>query len=154
MKKFIIGLLALALVLTAAACSEKTVDVDMDALRSEIQAADLFDDSLVSARESVITDVVGLDVSKCESAEYYMGSGATGEEYGLFVCKNASSAKELVKELEARRDDLYKTYESYSTEALPRIENAVIEQSGVYVVFIIADNYAGAQSVADAAFSK
>ncbi|MEA5051524.1 MAG: DUF4358 domain-containing protein [Oscillospiraceae bacterium] len=154
MKKLLLALTALALALALCACGGKAVDVDMDALRGDIQSADLFDDNLVLARDSVVNDVVGLDTSKCDSAEYYMGSGATGEEYGLFVCKSESAAKDLVKQLEARRDDLYKTYESYNTEALPRIENAVIEQSGVYVAFIIADNYAAAQSLADAAFSK
>ncbi|MEA4912511.1 MAG: DUF4358 domain-containing protein [Oscillospiraceae bacterium] len=154
MKKRYLAVLALTLVLALSACGSAPVDVDMDALRSDIQSADLFDDELVAARDSVITDVVGLDISKCDSAEYYMGSGATGEEYGLFVCKSEGAAKDLVKSLGARRDDLYKTYESYNTQALPRIENAVIEQSGVYVAFIIADNYDAAQSLADAAFSK
>ncbi len=145
--------LALVLALSLAACGEKNVTIDTAALSSELAGADLFVDSLVKMDEAAIGGQCESDVSACVSKEYHAGLGATAEEWGIFACADAKAAKALVTSLEAHRDSLLETYSSYAPDAVPRIENAVIRQSGQYVLFIIADDYAGAAAVADKYFS-
>jgi hypothetical protein len=67
-------------------------------------------------------------------------------------CSN-KDAKELEKQLIAHRDSLYELYASYKTEALPRINNAVIRCKGGYVVFVSAEDYQQAGRIVDSYFA-
>lgn len=153
MKKLIAAVLTLVLVFILASCGGSSVSIDTSALASDIEAGGLFADSLQPIDASRIKDVVGIDTTNCKSAEYHMGAGATGEEYGVFECANETDAKALAQELTDHKDSLLETYASYSPDAVPRIENAVIEQSGPYVLFITADKYEAAQTIADNYFA-
>ena len=153
MKKLLIIALALVLALSLAACGDKNVSIDTAALSAEIEGSGVFVDTLVKMDESAIGGQCESDVSGCVSMEYHAGMGATAEEWGIFECADAKAAKALVASLEAHRDSLLEVYASYAPDAVPRIENAVIRQSGPYVLFIVANDYAGAASVADGYFS-
>lgn len=155
MKKLIIALMALVLVFSFAACGgQEKVELDLDAIGAEISKAGLFlDTELQPVAAESIAGMVGLDSSLYVSAQYYMGAGATGEEWGLFECADAKSAESLVAQLETHRDDLLSTYESYAPDAVPRIENAVIMSKGQYVVFITAEQYEQAQKLAESYFA-
>lgn len=156
MKKLLIIAVVLLLAVSLAACGGKEEDVtlDLDAIAGEISGANLFVDAeLQPVAADSIAGMLGLDASLISSAQYYMGAGATGEEWGLFECVDAASAETLLTQLEAHRDDLLSTYESYAPDAVPRIENAVIMAKGRYAVFITAEQYAQAQSIAGAHFA-
>ncbi len=153
MKKLITCALALVLALSLAACGGKKVSIDTAALAAELSDADLFLDSLVSMDEAAIGGQCESDVSGCVSMEYHAGMGATAEEWGVFECADAKAAKALAESLGAHRDSLLETYTSYAPDAVPRIENAVIRQSGQYVLIVIAADYEGAAEIADRYFS-
>ena len=155
MKKLLILVTVLILALSLAACgAQEEVSIDLDAVADEISGANLFvDTELQPVASETIAGMLGLDSSLISSARYYMGAGATGEEWGLFECVDAQSAESLVAQLQTHRDDLLATYESYAPDAVPRIENAVIMAKGKYVVFITAEQYAQAQTVADNYFA-
>lgn len=177
-KRLLAALLAAVLLLTLVACgggdtstdtpatdgpaaNDPVADVpendfvlDIDALDAEIQAANLFIDQLEPMSENVVTNVCMIDVSGCTKFVYYMGSGATGEEYGIFECADEAAAKDLLEQVKTHQDDLYTTYEAYAADALPRIENAVATQVGRYVVFISANEYDAAQALADKALTQ
>ena len=67
----------------------------------------------------------------------------------MITCDSEESAKKVKEEIIKRQDSLYNTYESYSPESLPRISNAVIEQKGIYVIFISCDKDDDAQKLVD-----
>ncbi|MEG0752016.1 MAG: DUF4358 domain-containing protein [Oscillospiraceae bacterium] len=154
MKKIFVAILCIALALSLVSCAEEPVTLDLTALSTQISAADVFADDLQPIEASRIGELVGLDLAGCKSSEYHMGSGATGEEFGLFECNSVDDAKALVKQLEEHRDSLLETYKSYAPDAVPRIENAVISRLGQNVAFVTADDYASAQSIVDGVFKK
>lgn len=141
------------LALSLAACGEKQVSIDTAALSAELNDADLFIDSLVSMDEAAIGGQCESDVSACTAMEYHAGMGATAEEWGIFTCADAKAAKSLAESLKAHCDSLLETYTSYAPDAVPRIENAVVRQSGPYVLIVIAADYEGAAEIADRYFS-
>ncbi len=134
------------LALSLVACSGPK-EIDLAAVKTDIEGGNLFIDSFVKLSDEKINSVALLDTTLCESAEFYIGSGATGEEYGLFKCKDDSSAQQLVQMLEARRDAQKELYAGYAVDAVPRIENTVIRRSGVYVVYVSADKYNEAATI-------
>lgn len=151
MKKFFILILTLVMAVSFVSCG-KDAEIDMTALGKAIEAADLFDDEFVAISLDRIESVVGIDVSKCESAEYHLGSGNTGEEYGLFTCNSKEDAAAIKAQLEARRDSQAALYADYAPEVVPVIENAVLRQEGRYVVYIVAQDQAGAERIANEYF--
>ena len=137
--------------LSCVSCS-KPVEIDLKALGTEISAGNLFLDELIKLEDKVVQNRVGLDLTLIKSGEFWMGTGVTGEEYGLFECNSEADAKKIAEQLETHRKDLYDTYASYAPDALPRIENAIIRQGGVYVVYISANEYQKAADIVDKAF--
>ncbi len=155
MKKLVITVIALTLAFCLSACGggddggNEPTTLDLTAVSSAIEGGGLFIDSLEPISSERIGDTAGIDTGDCKSAEYHMGAGATGEEWGVFECNTVDGAKALVKSLETHRDELLKTYESYAPDAVPRIKNAVIKRAGQYVIFITADKYDEAKTLVD-----
>ena len=148
MKKLIVTALVAFLVCCLCSCGS-SFQLDTAKLAYEIRSADLFLDSLAPVSENVIKKVVGLSTDSISEFVYEIGTGATGEEFAVITCKSESDAKKIKEEIVKRQEDLYNTYESYSPESLPRISNAVVEQKGVYVIFVSCDRDSEAQKLVD-----
>lgn len=141
--------MALSLVACGGSSSDEAITLDTAAISSSIEGAGLFVDTLEAISEDRITTVTGIDISGCKSAEYHLGAGATGEEWGVFECNSVDDAKTLETALAAHRDELLSTYESYAPDAVPRIKNAVIQRAGQYVVFVTAEKYEDAKTLVE-----
>ncbi len=153
MKRFICAALVSVLIISLVGCGGgNSVTVDTDALASSIEEGGLFVDTLAPIDESVIGTIIGVDTELCSSSLYRIGSGNTGEEYGIFVCNSEADAKTVAEQLEARKSTLHDMYESYAPEALVRIDNAIVKRAGVYVAFVSADNYSAASEILSEAF--
>ncbi len=128
--------------LTLFACGKKEVTVDTDALLAELSGnAMFFDANLAQISEKALKNEVGIDPENYVSATYFVGSGFTGEEYGVFECTDEKTAEIVEECLEARVDRQRESLESYAPEAVFRLDNAVIEQSGKYVAIIVAEDF-------------
>ncbi len=154
MKKLISAIAVAALIFALAACGGGYTSVDAEALSASLGSSDIFVDELVLLSEKNTENNTGVDPALCDKMEFYMGSGATGEEYGIFTCKTEADAKTVLSSLEAHKTWLYDTYSTYNTEALPRIENATLVRAGKYVVFVSANDYNKAEAIVNAALVK
>ena len=156
MKKCFVVLFALMLLLLSA-CGGGTVKeeavVDIDAIATELAGADIFVDELSEQSKEAAAAVMALNLENVETLKVYLGSGAEAEEWGLFKCTTADAATELVSQLNDRIEAQMKTYEAYRAEAVPRIKNAILRRQGSYVMYIVADDYAEAQRIADNYFN-
>lgn len=153
MKKISIAFLIIVLVLSLSACGGKTVSIDIDKLASDLLSADLFVDQLNSSKE-INFDVagqVGVEISLCKNYCYYIGSSVTGEEFGLFECNSEKDAKTVKAQLEARQETLIKLYQSYSPEAVERVNASILKAEGNYVIFVSADRPEQAESIINSA---
>lgn len=158
MKKWIGLLMAIAVILSMAACGSTKI-INLTALGNEIKSANLFADELVRLSDDKLGRYVMLDrkliatesdgTLKCS---YFTGSGVTGEEYGIFECNSAADAKALVAQLENRQTGQQTLYASYAPAAAARISHGFIRSLDVYVFYIVADKYDQAATIADRYF--
>ena len=102
---------------------------------------------LTEQNDSIVKSMVLLDTSLCEQYEFFMTTGFTGEEFGVFKCKTADDAAALKTQLEARKAAQHDAYVNYNQEAIPRIENTIITVVGNYVIYVVADDGAAAQEI-------
>jgi hypothetical protein len=154
LKRIVASAILLALVLTLSACAGGYTSLDADALSASLSSADIFEDELVLLSEANTENNTGIDPSLCSEIEFYMGPGATGEEYGIFTCNSEADAKKVYTALEEHKTWLYDTYATYNTEALPRIENATLVRAGKYVAYVSARDYDDAAELVTAALVK
>ncbi|MBQ8994777.1 MAG: DUF4358 domain-containing protein [Oscillospiraceae bacterium] len=154
MKKTLSILICLVLAFALVSCgggSEPASNFSLDttSLINDLHAANLFIDSLSPISENALTKVVGVSTDGVTDFTYEMGTGVTGEELCVITCDSEATAKRVLDEVTAHREDYMKQYESYAPDALPRMENAVLEQKGVYVIYVSAEDDATAQSIVD-----
>ncbi len=152
-KKLLILALTLVLVCSFGAC-QKEVTVDMAKLQSDLEAAKLFSCDFQELSTAKMKSVIGLDTELFSEGrgQFFVTSELTGEEYGLFVCNTKDDAAKLVDQLKAHNADYIEQYESYAPDAVPRLKNAVIKQSGIYVAYVCADKYDEAAKIVEEAF--
>lgn len=155
MKKFLIILLLSTLLLTLTACGgtkEENIVIDVDALADELGSANLTTDTLSSVSEKVLTNILSLNVEDIESYLMYMGTGQTAEEYGVFTCVSSEAAVKIAEQLQSRVDAQKAVYADYAPDTIPRLNNAIIRQKGIYVAYVVAENYADSLKMVDTYF--
>ncbi len=144
----LIAVLALSLV-SCGGSSASDFTLDTAALVNELHGASLFVDTLNPIQETALSKVVGVSTDCVTSFTYEMGTGVTGEELGVITCDTEANAKKVLEEVKAHQEDYIKQYENYAPDAIPRMEGAVLEQKGVYVIYIAAENNETAHSIVD-----
>ena len=149
MKKLIALGLTVLLILSLAACGGSSATVDTQAFIAEIESSDVFNDNFQQQDARGLSSVVKLDTGLFSDFYYAIGTGYSGEEYGVFTCNSKADAETLEGQLQARCESLLSTYASYNEEAIPKIENAVLKRSGQYVIFVIAADYNGARTIVE-----
>ncbi len=154
MKRIVTAAVIFVFVLTLAACGSQYSSLDAEGLASSLAASEIFEDELVELSDANTENNTGVDVTLCSDITFFMGAGATGEEYGIFTCNSEADAKKVYSALEEHKTWLYETYSTYKTEALPRIENATLVRAGKYVVFVSAKDYNQAENLVTAALVK
>ena len=156
MKKIIACLLMICLLLLLTACGggkEKETAIDLEALANDLTASAAFtmDMSQYKMNEQLAAPTYGYDGADVESASYYFNNGSA-EEIFLAKAKDAKAAEGLEELCKARVQNQITSLQSYIPEAVPRLESAVIARSGSYVVLVVANDGAAAQSIVDGYF--
>ena len=149
MKRIAICLLTLLLVLLLTACGGGK-EVDLDALAGELTSSAAFtmDMTQFQASDSAIAGTYGLADGQVTKSLMYYNTG-TAEEIFLAQAADSKNA-DAVEQLCASRVEAQTAWmQNYVPEAVPRLENAVIEKSGDYVVLVVANDSAAAKSIVD-----
>lgn len=149
-------MLTCMLLATLTACgNDDNISIDIEALTAELSGSAVFADELYSLSASKIVSEVKVDQNLyvAENAAFFTNLSSSGEEFGVFECNSTKDAKELVKQLETRRDALLTKYDNYGADAKFRLSNLFIRQKGKYVVYVSADDYAAAAKIVDKYFS-
>lgn len=132
------SLLCLVLMFSFAGCSgESEKDIDLDKLSQELLTEVEFKDKLAQIDEAMIAKVYGIDYA--EKAIVYVSSGATAEEIALFKLKNSEDAQKAYDAVNKRLDYQKKSFELYIPEEMIKLDDAVIQLCGDYVIFCVSD---------------
>ena len=79
----------------------------------------------------------------------YFGTGATAEEIAVVKCTGNDEADKAEAAFNARVESQISAYENYVPSEVPKLENAIVRRSGVYAVYVTANDEAGAQDIID-----
>ena len=150
MKRILSAVLAVLLFAALCACGSKTSDKDIDiqALGQALAESGAFSDSMSQLSDDIARRLYDLEEGDAESFVLYAGSGATAEE--IFIAKAAGGAAKTLEEACQERVSEQKTaFQSYLPEEVAKLDAAVFETVGDYVILAVAANTAAAQAVVD-----
>ena len=140
MKKFVAFLLLAALFTGLCGCGGKDTAFDAAALAQDLLGSSAFSvslDELPSSKASVFYNVDG---SKVVSAVMYHGSGISKEQFAIFEASDEAAAKAMVPVLQSLVDEWIEADRSYAPAEVPKLESAVLRQSGKNVILVVAND--------------
>lgn len=143
MKNALLVLLTAALVLMSA-CSappNRDQDVDLGGLAEELLESGVFEEALTLADEGIAKKLYGIE--NAATFRLYVGSGATASELALLGFGSEEDAKSALPLAQERVDSQKESFASYLPGEVKKLEDAVVEQYGRYVVVCISAGDAG-----------
>lgn len=140
---------AAALCVAAAGCSTQLTLEPADAL-AQLKEEITFADQMTDMDSEGACRFYDVDTGLVNDSSAYVGSGATAESMAVFEAVDADAAGSIADALQTFTDGWIDGYSDYKPEEVPKLESAVLEQKGVYVVFCVsADNTAAKTAVQD-----
>ena len=135
--KYAIFILA-ALMLTG--CGKNT-EIDPAATVEQMQEKLTFTDQMATLDKEGACRVYGVDETLVDDCAALRGSGATAENFSVWRAVDQDSAEKLEDQLDSFLDSWIEGYSDYKPEEVPKLESAVLEQEGRYVILCVsADN--------------
>ena len=140
---------AAALCVVAAGCSKQLTLEPADAL-AQLKDEITFTDQMTDMDSESTCRFYDVDTGLVNDSSAYVGSGATAESMAVFEAVDADAAGSIADALQTFTDGWIDGYSDYKPEEVPKLESAVLEQNGVYVVFCVsADNTTAKTAVQD-----
>lgn len=166
-KKRILCLLCVAFCLILAGCGEKDAQVTpsgsadvqaspsqpVDTKPSAFEAADvetilgtdIFSEKLEQVDAELVYGLYGLSADAVTDCVAYMSTGASAEEVVLFTVADESGVATIENACEWRLEDQTFGYKDYKASEVPKLENAIVEVRGNTVLFVVANDWEGAE---------
>lgn len=149
-----VALLAVVMVLVLAACSTSGTSVDVNGLASQLVGQVTFDEELTELDDGAVERVYRLEPALVQAADMYIGSGATVDEVSVWEAKDEQSAQQIEAALQERLDTAAADYADYKPEEVPKLEKAVLERSGKYVVLCVTADADTARGIIEEALGN
>ena len=141
MGKKLIALLLTGTLLVLSACSapadEGTMEVDLEALAGELLNSGLFEETLNQVDNGIAEKTY--HIADATAAALYVGSGAVVDELALFEFEDAAGAQNAVEFATDRVASQKESCEIYMPSEVKKLDNAVVETYGRYLVVCISD---------------
>lgn len=148
MKNKLIAAVLAAVMLAVSGCgTKKDIQIDIDALASELAAGVAFEDELSLIDDGMIPMLYDADVYA--DAVLYLGSGATAEEIAVFACEDETRAKGMLDEANSHIESQIISFEDYIPAEVQRLEEAIVRQAGRYVVIVVTADTDAAEKILD-----
>lgn len=164
-KKIVCAALISAMVCGAASCTgsqpAETAGADTTAAAapvSDASAADVtkavldeitINSAFEKSKDSLGDYFDGLDTDKITDSSFYIcASGAYPDEIAVFKFAGADDAKKAVAAVNERLEYQKKTYKDYTPEEYYKLEDAVVEQTGEWLVYIVTSDNSRAKEIA------
>lgn len=95
-----------------------------------------------------------VDLEEGVTGIMYMVSGVSCEEVAVFTAPDTDTAKAMVDNIEELLADQEDQNAAYDAKAAQRIQDAVIQQKGNYVILCVSDDSAKAKELIKEAFGE
>ena len=151
MKKKIAILLALVCIFTAfTACGSSKKEMNAADLTKELLDGAGFVDKLDVVDDAVAVGILyGIDAADVKDVTVCCGTGATAEEIAVFEAVDEGAAGRILAKANERVAAQAAAYANYGAAAGLRVEDAVVRQSGSFVVVVICSDHDGAVRIVD-----
>ena len=137
----LMSLFLFVLLLTACAGGEvKKPLPSPEQLAQTMLDSGVFTDELEAADPDIAAYLYGLTEIAGVEMHNWLSSGATAEEFSLFVCADDAALKAVRESVDARLDFQKRTFSDYAPDEVPKLDGAVIRvRDNVMVVCVAAD---------------
>ena len=136
----LVALLILILLLSACGASETKPLPSSEELAQTMLDSGVFSDELEAADADIAAYLYGLTETEGVEIHSWLSSGATAEEFSLFVCTDDAALKAVRESADARLDFQKRTFADYAPDEVPKLEGAVVRvRDKVLVVCVAAD---------------
>ncbi len=151
MKKLLILSLALLLLLCAlAGCGgRKPVQFEPQEAAGALLDSKAFSDILSPVQPVIAAVLYGVPLENVDACSVYCSTGATAEEIAVFRCRDEAAAAALKQTAQQRLQEQKDAYSSYAPQEIPKLDNALLRASGVYVVCVVAEDYDAVRPILD-----
>ena len=142
MKKVISCILLAAVLFGFAGCGGKegSVPFDAAALAAELMDSPAFSVSLDELPSSKAGVFYKVDAASVVNAVMYHGAGISKEQIAIFEASDENAAKQMVGVLQKLVDEWIEADRNYAPAEVPKLENAVLRQSGKNVILVVAND--------------
>ena len=137
--------LILALLVMMCACGASdpagsSLSVNVHDVAAAIVATDAFTDVTTENTNGQALSVYQLDEDSVSDYSVYFSSMATPEEIAIFEVSSPEQASTVLDACKARQSSQVQSYESYAPDQVDKLNNAIIENVGDYVLYIVSKN--------------
>lgn len=138
---------ALLLALSACGGGEEVTPFDPAAdVQTLMETEGVFTEALTEIDQATACALYGIDEETVESCAVYGATGASAQEVAIFLLKSEEDAETAGQQLRYRVEDRMEGLKDYLPEAIPSLEDAVVEVRGTSALLVVADDYAGVES--------
>ncbi|MEG1316898.1 MAG: DUF4358 domain-containing protein, partial [Oscillospiraceae bacterium] len=150
MKNKILLLLAVGVLfclIYGCAPATKPVEYDLAALSAEVSESGAFSDLLSPVQVDIAASIYSFDTKDVTECSLLCSTGATTEEIGLFKCVDDAAATRVKATADARVKSQRTAYESYAPDEMPKLDEAIVSQNGLYVFYIVSKDSAKVDAI-------
>ena len=147
MRKLAILIASVLCVMIASGCAAETEQVDIKELAETLRETLRFEDELTPVDEKTAGALYQIDdaVRSC----VYISSGATAEEIAAFELKDGGAAEKALEKAQGRIAEQRENFALYIPEEADRLNKAVVERFGRYVVVCVSADGAAGEIISD-----
>lgn len=152
MKKILALVLCLVCVCGFAACGAKEEapkEIDVTALATELYEAGIYDDILSEIPTMAASRFYNYAEGDVVACALYQSTAAAAEEVFVAQCASEEAVATVKAGVEQRIQDQIASYENYVPTEVPKLNDALVITEGLYVIFVVSNDAAAAQSIID-----
>ncbi len=127
--------------------SSKDVTIDVEKLATELYDNIKFKDEMLETEDDFFYSVFSVNKEDVEKQKSYISAGVTTERVIIVQCKDEEAADRVKTVFETYAKTTSDTYASYAPEESNRMQNAIIETYGKYVVFCATEDNNAAEKI-------
>ena len=136
-----VGVLCLLTIWILSACGKETsISLDVEQLAHQLASQLEYDDQLTSLSKEIGSQLYSYTEEHVEHSHIYVSTGATTEEIAVFQCVDVDRAEEVEDKAKRRIEAQMESVRNYQPEELSRLENALVQRHGRYVVVSVSSD--------------
>lgn len=143
MKKGILFIIMIAVITVFSACSQNVVASASVSEMTEEILQEFSSDTMAEVTGERLPSYYNLDLNLLDSYSVYIdGTGGFSDELAIFQVKDTKDIETVKQAIQSRVEDRKNAFESYNPEEFDKLQNCVIREQGVYILFCVSDDNA------------